>query len=233
MRLLSAAQFSSWKHAGPFIEKYPQCYSAFFEYSAEGRIDLPHIKGPSFSETDSIESLLDAYSTIGIQASVFGQAVAELNRMLHWRLSDEPRAPQDLIQGLEERRSVKCTIYLGFTSNIMTSGLREVVKFLVQNKLVDAIVTTAGSIEEDFLKCLGPFNLGEFTMDGATLHSKGWLRSGNILVKTDLYSEFYEKALPILDELLYEQKSTGKIWTPSTLIERLALGLGDESSVNY
>ena len=38
---------------------------------------------------------------------------------------------------------------------------------------VSCIVTTAGGIEEDLIKCLGPTYLGDFNLDGKTLRSKG------------------------------------------------------------
>jgi deoxyhypusine synthase len=41
---------------------------------------------------------------------------------------------------------------------------------------VDCIVTTAGGIEEDFIKCLGSTVLGDFHLDGATLRKKGYVR---------------------------------------------------------
>ena len=65
------------------------------------------------------------------------------------------------------------TLFLGYTSNLISSGLREVIKFLAKNKMVDCIVTTAGGIEEDFVKCLGPTVLGDFELDGASLRKKG------------------------------------------------------------
>ena len=40
------------------------------------------------------------------------------------------------------------------------SGLREIVRFLCQHRLVDCIVSTGGGIEEDFIKCLGPTKIG-------------------------------------------------------------------------
>jgi deoxyhypusine synthase len=43
-------------------------------------------------------------------------------------------------------------IFLGFTSNLMSAGTREQIKWLVKHCLVDVIVTTAGGIEEDFIK---------------------------------------------------------------------------------
>ncbi len=37
---------------------------------------------------------------------------------------------------------------------------------------IDVIVTTAGGIEEDFLKCMAPHYMGDFSLDGATLRRK-------------------------------------------------------------
>jgi deoxyhypusine synthase len=68
------------------------------------------------------------------------------------------------------------TLFLGYTSNLISSGLREILKFLAQYKLVDCIVTTAGGIEEDFIKCLGSTVLGDFHLDGATLRKKGYVK---------------------------------------------------------
>lgn len=42
---------------------------------------------------------------------------------------------------------------MGFTSNMLSSGVRENIKFLVKNKMIDVIVTTTGAIEEDCIKC--------------------------------------------------------------------------------
>ena len=47
-----------------------------------------------------------------------------------------------------------------------------VLRFLVQHKMVDCIVATAGGIEEDFIKCLAPTYLGDFSLDGRTLRGK-------------------------------------------------------------
>ena len=44
--------------------------------------------------------------------------------------------------------------------------------FLVEHKLVDVLVTTAGGIEEDFIKCMKPTYLGDFKLKGADLRKK-------------------------------------------------------------
>ena len=38
---------------------------------------------------------------------------------------------------------------------------------------VDCLVTTAGGVEEDLIKCMAPTYLGEFSLKGQELRSKG------------------------------------------------------------
>ncbi len=64
-------------------------------------------------------------------------------------------------------------MFLGYTSNLISSGLREIILFLAKHKLVDALVTTAGGVEEDFVKCLGSTILGDYHLAGADLRMKG------------------------------------------------------------
>lgn len=40
------------------------------------------------------------------------------------------------------RRKSNCTIFLGYTSNIVSSGLRETIRFLVQHKMVNCFKYT-------------------------------------------------------------------------------------------
>ena len=50
------------------------------------------------------------------------------------------------------KRRNNCTIFLGYTSNMASCGVRESIRFLVQHKMVDCIVASAGGVEEDFIK---------------------------------------------------------------------------------
>ena len=43
-------------------------------------------------------------------------------------------------------------VFLGFTSNLISSGVREHIRYLVQHRMVDVLVTTAGGVEEDLIK---------------------------------------------------------------------------------
>lgn len=68
--------------------------------------------------------------------------------MLNWRLSDRPVKPdedEDLKDPLV-RANTKAKIFFSYTSNMVSSGVRETIRFLAQHKMVDVIVTSAGGI---------------------------------------------------------------------------------------
>jgi deoxyhypusine synthase len=196
----------------------------------------PKVLGYDFEQggPPDVNKLLESMLYTGFQATSFGQAVEEINRMIKWRLSDDepgPDEPKHL--DAEFRSKVKCKIFLGYTSNLISSGVRESIKFLVKNKLVDCIVTTAGGIEEDFIKCLGPTYLGDFALKGNELRSKGLNRIGNLLVPNDNYCKFEDWIMPILDDMLREQQEEKVLWTPSKMIARLGREINDPDSVCY
>ena len=130
------------------------------------------------------------------------------------------------------------TVFLGYTSNLISSGLRETLRYLVQHQHVSAIVTTAGGVEEDLIKCLAPTYLGSFSTPGAGLRQKGLNRIGNLVVPNSNYCAFEDWVVPILDKMLQEQEDSKKTaealhWTPSKIIQRLGKEINDERSVYY
>jgi deoxyhypusine synthase len=108
----------------------------------------------------------------------------------------------------------------------------------VEHKHVSAIVTTAGGIEEDLIKCMGDTYMGAFNASGASLRSQGLNRIGNLLVPNKNYCAFEDWIVPILDKMLQEQEETKGTaeevnWTPSRVIHRLGKEINDERSVCY
>lgn len=107
----------------------------------------PVVKGYDWNQGINYEALLRSYKFAGFQATNFGRAVDEINRMLEAR--DVPLEDDELDEYEDDefiKRKNGCTIFFGFTSNIVSSGLRESIRFLAQHKLVDCIVTSAGKI---------------------------------------------------------------------------------------
>ena len=116
---------------------------------------------------------------------------------------------------------------------MVSSGLREVLCYLVENKKVDVVVTTAGGVEEDIIKCLGDFKLGDFRASGKELRKKGVNRIGNVFVSNTEYVKFEEFVQPILEELYLEQKKTGRIVSSSDIIWKLGEKINSKESIYY
>ncbi len=121
-------------------------------------------------------------------------------------------------------------IFLTFTSNMVTSGLRGFFAQLVKLKIPNIIVTTVGGIEEDIMKAAGEkFNIGRFEADDVELHEKGINRVGNLMINNESYMKFEDYIVQILDKLYAKQKR----WAVSELFKEIGLMLDDESSILF
>jgi len=169
------------------------------------------IEGYDFDDGISFEKIIEKFKNTGFQASAFSEAINITNKMI------EDNA----------------TIFLGYTSNLVSSGLRDIFRWLTKNKKISFIVTTAGGIEEDFIKCLGNFYLGDFRADGRELRKKGINRIGNIFVSNTNYVNFEEWIQPLLEEIYQKQKNNGAPICVSDLIWFLGEKINNEESIYY
>ncbi|KAL5034400.1 Deoxyhypusine synthase [Batrachochytrium dendrobatidis] len=193
------------------------------------------IQGYDFNQGVDYEKLMASLFTTGFQATSLGEAIQITNDMIKWRLSDEPidENENEVYRDPETRSKTRCKIFLGYTSNLVSAGIRDIIRYLVQHRMVDVVVSSAGGIEEDFIKCLGPTYIGAFSLPGAELRKKGLNRIGNLLVPNDNYCAFEDWVMPVLDQMLKEQKEAGTIWTPSKMIKRLGKVIDNPQSIYY
>lgn len=169
------------------------------------------VRGYDFNQGVDYGSLVKRFGATGFQATHFSRAVAITNKMI----------------------AEKAFIFLGYTSNMVSSGLRDIFRYLVEHKKVNVVVTTTGGIEEDIIKCLGDFVIGDFELDGARLRDEGINRIGNVLAPNNRYVAFEQFVQPILEELYQEQKKTGKITRASDIIYRLGQKINNPESIYY
>lgn len=121
-------------------------------------------------------------------------------------------------------------IFLTFTSNMVTSGLRGFFAQIIRLGMVDAAVTTVGSIEEDIMKAHGErFGLGTFHPDDTALHETGTNRVGNIFINNKSYEEFERIISSMFKELYKKQKR----WPVSEMLKEIGLMLDDENSILF
>jgi len=83
------------------------------------------------------------------------------------------------------------------------------------------------------MKCFNPHYMGEFQLRGRPLRRKGINRIGNLLVPNKNYTDFEEWFIPLLKQMLHEQKTEGTVWTPSKIINRMGKEINNPDSVYY
>src|SRR3989338_6019052 len=167
------------------------------------------IRGYDFNKGVNYSEIVKSFSSTGYQATHLARAIEITNKMI----------------------DANATIFLGYTSNMVSSGLRDIFRYLVEHKKVHVVVTTAGGIEEDLIKCLGDFILGDFRASGKELRKKGINRIGNIFVPNSRYVKFEKFLRPILEEIYQGQKKSGKIIAVSDLIWKLGEKINHKASI--
>jgi deoxyhypusine synthase len=230
-----------------------------------GNDSLPTAAAASLqcSMRSTLDSLMESFLSTGFQATNVALAIQQIQQMRSWRLSDVPYqhdVDDAMLQDLTLRQKIRARIFLAYTSNQISSGQREIIKFLVQHKMVDVVITTAGGIEEDIIKCLCPTYIGDFHLNGRTLRQKGINRLGNLLIPNHNYCVFEDWVTPIIHQMHNEQDQatihwantistvqndqgsdinnsssslSPLLWTPSKIIHRLGQEINHPDSVLY
>ena len=128
---------------------------------------------------------------------------------------------------MQDMQKDSCTKFLSFPADIMATGTRGLLRQLVENDMVDVIVTTCGTLDHDIARILADYYHGDFAMDDQQLREEGVNRLGNVLVPDDSYGIPIENWMrPILEELYSKEKR----WVPWKIWRELGLRLADENN---
>ncbi|WP_300609411.1 deoxyhypusine synthase family protein [Methanohalophilus sp.] len=169
---------------------------------------MVRVKDLRWKKDMRVSELVDSYEHVGFQS-------VELQRA------------SDVIIKMK-KDSAK--IFLTFTSNMVTSGLRGFFAQLIELGIADVIVTTVGGLEEDIMKATGEvFRIGDFQTDDVELHEQGINRVGNLLIQNESYMNFEDLITDILGKLYEKQKR----WTVSGMLREIGLLLEDSQSILY
>lgn len=169
---------------------------------------MKYIKDYTWQQNRTIKDHLTMLDNIGFQGSETKKAAETILRM----------------------KKSGAKIYLTFTSNMVTSGLRGFFAQQIKLGLADIIITTVGGIEEDIMKAKGEnFILGSYHSDDVELHEKGVNRVGNLLIKNESYERFEDLIAPMLKKI-YEKK---KRLSVNELLHEMGSFLDDENSILY
>src|SRR3989338_5531592 len=113
---------------------------------------MAYVKDFKWKKGIKASELVEGYGSVGFQS-------IELSRA------------SDIVKKMK-KSSAK--IFLTFTSNMVTSGLRGFFAQMVSLEMADILVTTVGGLEEDIMKAHGEkFIIGDFNSDDVELYEKG------------------------------------------------------------
>jgi deoxyhypusine synthase len=123
-----------------------------------------------------------------------------------------------------------CTKFLSFPACIMATGTRGVIVEMVKRGMVDAIITTCGTMDHDLARTWKSYYHGDFHMDDVKLHQQGMNRLGNVLVPNSSYGVVLERKLtPMFKEILKGKSSI----STRQLVDEVGARLHDEDSLAY
>jgi deoxyhypusine synthase len=123
-----------------------------------------------------------------------------------------------------------CVKFLSFPAAIAATGTRGVLIDMVREGMVDAIVTTCGTLDHDIARTLGDYYQGDFEMDDLSLRKAGYHRLGNVLVPLEGYGPAIEKMIqPLLSRMYAKSKSI----TTEELCQEIGRELRSERSLLY
>ena len=168
---------------------------------------MDEIRDYSIRKGMKAADLADQMAGAGFQASGIGEAVRLIKKM----------------------HSERATVFLSFTANMVATGLRGIIAQMARDKLVDAIITTGGSVDHDLIRTGKEYIQGDFSLDDGELHKRGINRLGNVLIPNDRYV-FLEKRMQKVFRELSKRKNT---WAPSELIMEIGKSIEDKGSFLY
>ncbi|KAL9103095.1 MAG: hypothetical protein Q9163_001835 [Psora crenata] len=219
--------------------------------SAEMPEGTPVVSGVEFNDFRdrdiTVAEMVEQMTNVGYQATAVAEAARIINVMRSWAKENNPDHENEIL--------------LGYTSNLVSSGLRSTLRYLVEHKHVTCIVATAGGVEEDIIKCLAPTYRSSFHANDAQLRADHINRIGNLRVPNNNYLSFEDWLNPFLEKMLDEQEASKEAWltrrdeartaaqasgkkvpileddtlrwTPSAFIARLGAEINNTSSICY
>jgi len=88
-----------------------------------------------------------------------------------------------------------CLKFLSFTGNIISTGVRGVIKEMLKRKMFDVVITTCGSLDHDLARSFSNYYCGTFFVDDKKLLEKKIHRLGNVFIPFKNYGEIIEKKM--------------------------------------
>jgi deoxyhypusine synthase len=124
-----------------------------------------------------------------------------------------------------------CVKFLSFPAAIVATGTRGVIIDMLKAGMVDAIITTCGTLDHDIARTLADYYQGSFEMDDVRLRKRGYHRLGNVVIPLPSYGPLIENRMQPLLSRLYTQGT--RSMTTERLCAEIGRNLGSDASLLY
>ena len=121
----------------------------------------------------------------------------------------------------------ECISFLSFVGAIISTGLRGIIKDMIEHRWFDVIITTCGALDHDIARHFSNYNEGSFTLDDAELNDADFHRLGNVLVPMDSYGPLIEKKMQMFLEEEYNNGT--REMSTEDVCKMIGKHLGDDS----
>jgi deoxyhypusine synthase len=148
---------------------------------------MERVRDIEIDENSSVDEIVKKMSDSGgFQAPHLSKAVDIIERMI---------------------KEKDCIKFLSFPADIISTGVRGIIKEMVKRRWFDIIITTCGTLDHDIARSFKDYYQGSFLMDDKELHKAGIHRLGNVLVPKQSYGEIIEEKMRVwLKEIYSERK---------------------------
>jgi deoxyhypusine synthase len=158
---------------------------------------------------NTIDDLIEAYKRIG---GFQGRHIADAAGVL-----------------LDMYGNENVTVFLSFTGNLVSTGLRGLLAKFIERGFVDVIITTAGALDHDIAKSMGgKYYLSYFDVDDVEMSREGIHRIGNVAVRKEHYGPLIEK---FVHSSLEELAKIKEEWGVRELLWEMGKRIDDEYSI--
>ncbi len=146
---------------------------------------MKKVRDIELNGSESVNNLVRQMSNSGgFMAKNFGEAVEILEDMT---------------------KDASCVKFLSFPAAPISTGMRGVIRKLVQDSLVDVVITASGTLDHDLARVWGTYYEGDFELNDEYLLKKNIHRLGNVLVPRDSYGTLLEEVLQPFFEEIYSE----------------------------
>lgn len=134
----------------------------------------------------------------------------------------------------EMQKDKDCVKFFSFPADVVSTGLRGVIKDMVKDKLVDVIITTCGTMDHDLAKVWKDYYAGTEIANDAELRAAGINRLYNIFIPNDSYGYILEeKLIPIIKQASEVKKEYSTSELVSFIGEKIKDEPGAKDSITY